>query len=97
MTSKTYSEVKKLYDKNNIKFPFSSENGSSFYIPKSKNNKDLTFKKVINKKAIKSNEILRRLKILPIRFLSNITFIKDLSLDKQAKITKLKKSELIDI
>ena len=96
MTSKTYTEVKKLYGKNNIKFPLSSENGSSFYIPKSKNNKDLTFKKVTNKKAIKSNEILRRLKILPIRFLSNITFIKDLSLDKQAEITKLKKSELID-
>ena len=96
LTSKTYSEVKKLYNKNNIKFPLSSENGSSFYIPKSKNNKDLTFKKVINKKAIKSNEILRRLKILPIRFLRNITFIKDLSLDKQAKITKLKKSELVE-
>ena len=96
LTSKTYTEVKKLYDKNNIKFPLSSENGSSFYIPKSKNNKDLTFKKVINKKAIKSNEILRKLKILPKRFLSNITFIKDLSLDKQSEITKLKKSELID-
>ena len=46
--------------------------------------------------AIKSNEILRKLKILPIRFLSNITFIKDLSIDKQAEITKLKKSELAD-
>ena len=96
LTSKTYNEVKKLYNKNNIKFPLSSENGSSFYIPRSKNNKDLTFKKVINKKAIKSGEILRKLKVLPIRFLRNITIIKDLSPDKQAKITKLKKSELID-
>ena len=96
LTSKTYSEVKKLYNKNNIKFPLSSENGSCFYIPKSKNYKDLTFKKVINKKAIKSNEILRRLKKLPLIFLNNITFIKDLSLDKQAKITKLKISELVE-
>ena len=31
---------------------------------------------------------------MPIRFLSNIIFIKDLSLDKQAKITKLKKGDL---
>ena len=29
--------------KNNVKFPFSSENGACFYIPKSKNYKDLTF------------------------------------------------------
>ena len=51
---------------------------------------------IITPIKIKSNEILRKLKILPIRFLSNITFIKDLSLDKQAKITKLKISELVE-
>ena len=45
---------------------------------------------------LKSNEILRRLKILPLRFLSNIIFIKDLSLDKQAKITKLKIIDLTE-
>ena len=39
------------------------ENGSSFFIPRSINNNHLTFKKVINKKAITSYEILRKLKL----------------------------------
>ena len=96
LTSKTYSEVIKLYQLNNIKFAFSVENGSSFFIPRSINNNHLAFKKVINNKAITSYEILRKLKLIPIEYKKNIIFIKDLALEKQIKITKLKKNELID-
>ena len=37
LTSKTYSEVINLYKLNNITFPFSTENGASFYIPNKEN------------------------------------------------------------
>ena len=94
LTSKTHSEVIKLYKSNNIKFPFSTENGSSFYIPNSNNQKDLTFKNIINKQAIKSLKILNKLKEAPNKFLKHIIFIKDLTFKEQIKITKLKISEL---
>ena len=95
LTSKTFSKVKNLFKKNNIKLFLNSENGSSFYILNSNNQNNISYKKFINKKAIKSNIILKKLKKLPRRFLSNLIFIKDLSLEEQSKITKLKKSDLV--
>ena len=59
ITSKTSCEVKQLYKKNNIKFPFSAENGASFYIPFSKNKKDLTFKVEKYKNTASFNKIIK--------------------------------------
>ena len=90
LTSKTYSEVINLYKLNNIKFPFSTENGSTFFVPKSNNKQDFVFKQIINKNATTSDKIIRKIDSLPINSKKNIVFIKDLSFDKQMKITKLK-------
>ena len=94
LTSKTYSEVINLYKLNNIRFPFSTENGATFFVPKSNNKQDLVFKQIINKNATTSDKIIRKIDSLPINSKKNIVFIKDLSFDKQMKITKLKMQEL---
>ena len=94
LTSKTYSEVVNLYKLNNIKFPFSAENGATFFVPKSNNKQDLVFKQIINKNATTSEKIIRKIECLPFNIKKNIVFIKDLSVDKQMKITRLKRQEL---
>ena len=94
ITSKTSCEVEQLYNKNNIKFPFSAENGATFHMPFSNNKKDLTFKAEKNRNATSFNKILKILNSIPNRFLKNLIFIKDLSLQEQMQITKLKKNEL---
>ena len=74
LTSKTSCEVKQLYKKNSIKFPFSAENGASFHIPFTKNKKDLTFNVEKNKNAASFNKILKILNSIPNRFLKNLIF-----------------------
>ena len=66
VTSKTLAEVKSLYKTSSINFPFSTENGSSFYIPDSKLKNKYKFKKTINSKAVGSNEIKKK-----VRFITN--------------------------
>ena len=90
LTSKTYSEVVNLYKLNNIKFPFSAENGATFFVPKSNNKQDLVFKQIINKNATTSEKIIRKIECLPFNIKKNIVFIKVLSVDKQMKFTILK-------
>ncbi len=94
ITSKTFSEVTKLFKLNNIQFPFSTENGALFTIPYSKSNKKLSFMNKVNNKAIKTSRIMDILSKLSSKYLKNISFIKDLNVDQQIKITNLKKEEI---
>ena len=93
-TSKTYQEVLSLFKKNKIKFPFSTENGANFYIPVTKDKKDLNFKKIKNKKALNTNKINLILRKLSKKYTEKIIFIRDLEKKEQIEITRLSKQEL---
>ena len=96
ITSKTLAEVKSLYKNSSIYFPFSTENGSSFYIPDSKFKNKYKFKKTINSKAVVSNEIKKKLDLLPTKLRQSFIYLKDLEVKEQLKLTKLKKNQLMD-
>ena len=96
LTSKTYVEVKSLYKNNNILFPFSSENGACYYLPYINTYEKIDFYKTVNTYAVNGKEIVKKLNSLPNKFHKLFSFITELNIKDQLKITKLKKKQLSD-
>ena len=96
LTSKTYKEVISLYKENNIKLPFSSENGAAFYIPRCNKEEELKFKKILNRKSVQVKEIEKCLNNLNIKYPDSFLKIKDLNIEDQMKITSLNKEQLLN-
>ena len=93
VTSKTSSEVLKLFFDSQLNFPFSVENGAAFYKP----TKSKQYTRKVNENAVKSSKIKKILsKYIDKKYLQQIIAIENLNIKEQMSITRLQENEIFN-
>ena len=93
VTSKTSSEVLKVFLKSKLNFSFSVENGAAHY----KLTKNKRYTRKVNDNAVKSSKIKKILsKYIDKQYLRQIIIIENLNIKEQMRITRLQENQIFN-